>query len=577
MTSVLVVDDDETFRAGLGRMLTRAGYTVDGVGSLPAAKELLESGAVPELMFLDIRMGSQSGLELLEVVTADHPDVAVVMTTAVDDPEVARTAFDIGAYGYLIKPFTSNELLIAATGALRRRELEMATRGRSRDIEHGLARLRSVRGVLSLIEDGSLDDDRSGESLLDRLSRAIALRDEETGRHLERMSRYSAALAEQLGYGPRDCEEVRLAAALHDVGKIGIPDAILQKPGPLTPEEYTVMQRHAVIGYQLLTGSSSPTVALAATIALGHHERWDGSGYPSGLAAHDIPEAARITAIADVFDALSSHRIYRAALAFDEAVSFLVEQRGRYFQPELVDVFLSIRDEIAQIRESFPDEHNPVRIRVLVVDDHEIFAHSLVRALGSHPDLRVVGVAGTVKESIEAALGYEPDVVLMDLELPDGDGAAATRAMKALLPATKVVMLTGRSDRQAAVKALTSGCSGFVPKTDPLDRLVTAVRAAHAGEDPSNANDLSGLLSALGTTSRGLGSDLRPREIEVLGLMANGNTNRVIAGQLNVSLNTVRNHVQSILYKLHVHSKLEAVAVATREGIIAPPQRSLRN
>jgi DNA-binding NarL/FixJ family response regulator len=332
------------------------------------------------------------------------------------------------------------------------------------------------------------------------------------------------------------------------------------------------MQRHAQIGYQLLTGSQSDLLRTAADIALMHHEWWDGNGYPRGLQGDEIPEEARIAAITDVFDALTSNRVYRPAMSFDEAIVHMRALRGRQFEPRLLDAFFDSMDEIAAIREIYPDqEDDQRRIRIMVVDDHEIFTQSLVRLLGSRPELKVVGVVATVSEAVVAALGYEPDVILMDFELPDGDGPQATEQIKALTPAVKVVMLTARTDEPAMVRAIAAGCSGFVRKEDAVEVLLEAIVAAHEGETISPPQDLVPLLRQLRPTHRGLGSDLTPRELEVLELIAPGLANKQIALRLGLTLNTVRNHVQNILYKLQAHSKLEAVATAVREGVVSYP------
>jgi DNA-binding NarL/FixJ family response regulator len=204
----------------------------------------------------------------------------------------------------------------------------------------------------------------------------------------------------------------------------------------------------------------------------------------------------------------------------------------------------------------------------LVVDDHEIFSQSLVRLLGAKAELKVVGTAGSVAESVVAAVAYQPDVILMDLELPDGSGSEATQQIKALTPSVKVIMLTARTDDEALIDAIAAGCSGFVKKEDAVDVLLAAIVAAHEGETISPPSELRPLLGRLRPTRRGLGADLTPRETQVLLLIAAGLVNKEIAEAVGIRLNTVRNHVQNILYKLRAHSKLEAVATAVREGLI---------
>ncbi|MEY2434342.1 MAG: cyclic di-GMP phosphodiesterase [Acidimicrobiaceae bacterium] len=570
--TVLIVDDDDDFRRSTARVLAQHGYYCIEAASGAEARVVLETEQDIAAVLCDIKMPGQSGMELLTGLTADCTDVAVIMTTGVADPHIADVAFGFGAFGYLVKPFDTNELLINLVGALKRRDLELARQDQVRTLEQTIARTRILGGVLEGLEgesDSSIDGD---EEMSERLSRAVSLRDEETGRHIERMSRYAVVLAEKVGFTGLSLEDLRLATALHDVGKIGVPDGILLKPGPLSRDEYAAMQRHAQIGYQLLAGSTSELLQNAADIALTHHEWWDGSGYPRGLQGEEIPEEARIAAVTDVFDALTSNRVYRAGISFDEAIVVMSELRGRQFEPRLLDAFFGSMDEVASIREAFPDlEDVERRIRILVVDDHEIFAHSLVRLLGSRPELKVVGTAGSVSEAVVAALAYAPDVILMDFELPDGDGPQATEQIKALTPSVKVIMLTARTDDQALVRAIAAGCSGFVKKADAVDVLLEAIVAAHEGETVAPPSDLAPLLRQLRPTHRGLGSDLTPRELEVLGLIASGSVNKQIAQQLGLSLNTVRNHAQNILYKLQAHSKLEAVATAVREGVIDYP------
>jgi DNA-binding NarL/FixJ family response regulator len=210
-------------------------------------------------------------------------------------------------------------------------------------------------------------------------------------------------------------------------------------------------------------------------------------------------------------------------------------------------------------------------IRVLVVDDHEIFSDSLARLLDTKADLEVVGTAGTVAAALGAIAALEPDVVLMDFHLPDGDGPEATRQLRALRPSSKVIMLTARSDEQALTDALAAGCAGFVRKEDGVDNLLAAIVAAHEGELVDTPRDLLPLLRKLAYAPRGV-VDLTPREVEILTLSAAGMANKEIAEKLGVRLNTIRNHVQKILGKLGAHSRLEAVAIAVREGILAYPE-----
>jgi putative two-component system response regulator len=189
-----------------------------------------------------------------------------------------------------------------------------------------------------------------------RLSIAVETRDQETGDHIERMGRYCALLASKLGWSETRCELLRIAAPLHDVGKIAIPDAILLKPGALTPEERVEIERHAEIGHEILAGSDSPLLDLAARIALSHHEHWDGNGYPNGLVGEEIPVEGRMAAIADVFDALTSDRVYRPAMTVERALAIMSEGRETHFDPALLDVFFDSIVEVLLIRDGHVQE-----------------------------------------------------------------------------------------------------------------------------------------------------------------------------------------------------------------------------
>jgi putative two-component system response regulator len=553
----------------MGRILTDAGYACHLAATGVEARSHLDREDDIAAVVCAAGSAGDTGFDLMATLAGDFPGVAVVMTTGDDDAPTAAQAFEVGADGYLIKPFTANELLTTMTGALRRRELGAARRGQARGLEQTITRLRTLHSVLAGFERGGSGPSSDDEAdVIERLSRAMSPRGDETAMHIERMSRYSALLARVVGFSDRSSEEVRIASTLHDVGKIGVPDTILSKPGLLSAEEYGAVQRHAQIGYRLLAGSASERLQMAASIALGHHEWWDGGGYPHGLRGEEIPVEARIAAVADVFDALTSHRVYHPAVSVEAAIAMMVELRGRQFDPRLLDAFIGSIHEVTAIRAACPDRRDAPRIRVLVVDDHQIFVQSLVRLLDIQPTITVVGTAATATEGEKAAVACEPDVVLMDFELPDRDGVRATQAIKALVPEVKVIMLTGRTDEQALIRAIGAGCAGFVSKTETIDRLIDAIHSANEGDTPAPVTALPRLLAQLRPTSRGLGSDLGPRELEVLGLMARGLPNKLLAEQLYLSLNTVRNHVQHILCKLGAHSKLEAVATAVREGII---------
>lgn len=347
---ILVVDDQAAVRDVLTRILTAAGYRCRSAESVAGAKaELAQS--VPDLVLCDIDMPGESGLVLVEHLHRTAVDVGVLMVTAFDEPSIAEQALDHGALGYLIKPFERNEILINVAGALRRCRESRATRSTLDLLETEIsARTSELQQSLSELGAAAVALDRSHEEALRRLALAAELRDPETARHLERMSRYSAALARLAGLPEESCELLRLASPMHDVGKIGIPDEVLFKEGLFTPEDRAVMERHAVIGHGLLTGSSAPLLQLAAVVALNHHERVDGTGYPNRLRGDAIPLEGRIVAIGDVFDALTSQRRYKRALTIDEAREVMERERGAHFDAHLLDLFFDHVDEMEAIR-----------------------------------------------------------------------------------------------------------------------------------------------------------------------------------------------------------------------------------
>jgi putative two-component system response regulator len=343
---VLVVDDDELVRGVLARIAAAAGFSCDEAGSVAEARARLEA-AEPQLVLLDVHLPGESGLTLAREIAGRHAGPAVIMVSGADDPEVARIALDTGAYGYLTKPFKRNEVSIALANAMRRRRLEIENRAhRARLEDRVVERSAAASDALARLRVAH-------EETVLRLSKAVEYRDPETGSHIERMSHYCAMLAARLALDP---EVVQVASRLHDVGKIAVADSILLKPGALTPEERTEMERHAEVGYQLLQGSRSEVLDVAALIAWTHHERFDGAGYPRRLRGEDIPLLGRIAAVADVFDALTSNRVYRAALPLDEAVSMLAAERGRHFDPAVVDAFLADMDEVQRIIARFGGE-----------------------------------------------------------------------------------------------------------------------------------------------------------------------------------------------------------------------------
>ena len=313
--SILCVDDDPDVLRSIGRILAEAGHECLMATRASEAHRLIAAHRV-SVALCDIGLPGESGLDLLASLARHRPAIATVMVTGRDDPQIADTALALGAYGYLTKPFSANDLVIAVSIAARRRALD---------------------------EESADQLERAYLQTVSRLGRAIEYHDGETGAHVERVGQVANSIALELGLSPESAERIRLAAPLHDVGKIAVPSGILRKPGPLTPVERREVERHAEAGRRLLAGSGNELLELAATVAWTHHENWDGSGYPRGLAAEAIPLAGRIVAVADVFDALTSVRPYRPAISEEDAFEHLEAESDRKFDPAAIAAFDRVR------------------------------------------------------------------------------------------------------------------------------------------------------------------------------------------------------------------------------------------
>jgi putative two-component system response regulator len=347
---ILIVDDEGQIRTLLARLLGAHGYECVTAESAAAARRTLKELPVA-LVLSDVNMPGESGIDFTREVLAQYPDTAVVMVTGMDDRRYADVAIELGAYGYILKPFKPNELIINVGNALRRRTLEIENRSHRVQLEQTvLERTAALRDTIAQLETSDAELRRLREETIRRLSWAAEFRNQETGEHIVRMSLYCALLARLAGLDNDSAEMIRIAAPMHDVGKIGIPDRILLKPGRLTEDERRVMEAHTEMGYRILAGSDVELLDLAAVMALTHHERIDGTGYPGQLAGEAIPIEGRICAVADVFDALTSDRVYRQAFQPDEARTMMLEGRGTQFDPDLLDLFFARFDDVLAIR-----------------------------------------------------------------------------------------------------------------------------------------------------------------------------------------------------------------------------------
>jgi len=320
---IVVVEDDEG-AALLAKILGAAGYEDVRTATSPAVLDVLLKRWEPDLVVLDLQVPGTDGFDLLEAVVASG--VPALVLTADDSPTTRRRALGLGAKDFVTKPLDRVEVLLRVGNILQTRRLQRALEDRNHDLQ------RWVRARTADLEEAR-------KETLERLALAAEYRDDDTAQHTKRVGRTAALLARQLGLANDTIEHLRLAAPLHDVGKIGIPDAVWLKPGALSDHERKMLEQHTEIGGRILSGSRSPILRLAEQIARTHHERWDGSGYPAGLAGDAIPLAGRITAVADVFDVLAHPRPHKKAWPLGRAVQEIVDQAGRHFDPEVVAAF----------------------------------------------------------------------------------------------------------------------------------------------------------------------------------------------------------------------------------------------
>jgi putative two-component system response regulator len=325
--AILVVDDDEQDRRLIATVLNDEGHRASTANDAAEARVLLETQQFA-LAVCDLQLPGEPGVSLIEHMQAEHPETPVLVVSGDGDRLTAETLLRLGAYGYLIKPFGLDQFMIGVANALRRRALEQA-------------RVIYEESLEETVQIRTAELRASREETVRRLTAALEYRDSDTGLHSQRTSRYSSLIATGIGLDARTRELITLAAPLHDIGKIAIPDTILYKAGPFSEDEHRIMQTHTRIGHQILAGSGEELLELAATIALTHHERLDGSGYPNALCGTAIPQAGRIAAVADVFEALTSDRPYRRAYPFDKAVNILVSLRGGELDADLVDALLN--------------------------------------------------------------------------------------------------------------------------------------------------------------------------------------------------------------------------------------------
>lgn len=323
------------------RVLRQAGYEVRQAASVTEARQALGSGGIG-VVVLDVVLPDESGIELLRQLKREHADVDVLICTGCPARWDMEEALRLGACSYLRKPLDPFVLEGQVTAAQYSHEAKCRARERSKALE---ASLRDTKAML----------DHVPRRLAQQLAKAWDLRHVETGSHVRRLGAYSEALGQTLGLTSEDAQTLGQVAMLHDIGKIAIPDAILAKPGRLTAEEFAIMKLHAQAGADMLLGAGHPFLERAAQVALRHHERWDGSGYPGGLRGEDCPYDARIVAAADVYDALGQKRCYKRDWSEQEIERYFVESSGHLFERTIVEALLDSRPRLREIAASFPE------------------------------------------------------------------------------------------------------------------------------------------------------------------------------------------------------------------------------
>lgn len=350
---ILIVDDEEAIREVVSSMLQIAGYQTASAASGKAAAELLRRDSNFQLVLTDLMMPELDGTGLLAIMRAEHPELPVVMVTAVHDISVALAAIRNGAYDYLLKPFEREQLLAVVGRALEACRLRTENR-RYQTMLESLVEQRTTE-----LRDTIAELERSYDITLEALGDALDLKDAETEGHSKRVTGFSICIAREMGLGHEMLKHLARGAFLHDIGKMAIPDAILRKPNKLTDEERQVMQAHSYFGYRILR--KIPFLTEAAEIVYAHQEHWDGTGYPRRLKGDEIPLGARIFAVADTLDAITSDRPYRAAGSLDKARQEISAWADKQFDPDVVEAFLRIPDETwNQLREEITNSHRGI-------------------------------------------------------------------------------------------------------------------------------------------------------------------------------------------------------------------------
>jgi putative two-component system response regulator len=332
---ILVIDDEPANTRIIGRILARAGFTDVILSNQPMQALALFQECTPDLVLLDLQMPGMDGFEVLEQLrTVIPPDtfLPILILTGNASVDARQRALRAGAKDFLLKPFDTMEVVLRIRNLLETRTLHLLLAAQNRSLE------TKVQERTQALNEAQVE-------MLQRLASTAEVRDDDTGQHTIRVGELAGRLARALGLPAHTTQLIRSTAPLHDLGKIGIPDGVLLKPGRLTPEEFDIMKGHTTIGARILSGGHSELLQVAERIALTHHERWDGSGYPLGLAGSAIPLEGRVVAVVDFWDALTHDRPYRGAVPVAEVLDMVRAGRGSHFDPEVADSFLALITE----------------------------------------------------------------------------------------------------------------------------------------------------------------------------------------------------------------------------------------